>query len=68
MSIQPTSDLLSVLRANLARIEKTPEQNQTPAAQELRALILKRIANIDAAISRTAEPTTTNSEPKSGSK
>jgi hypothetical protein len=68
MSIQPTSDLLSVLRANLARIEKTPEQNHPPAAQELRALILKRIANIDAAIARIAELTTTNSEPKSGSK
>jgi hypothetical protein len=65
MSVQPTSDLLSGLRANPARIEKTPEQNQTPAAQELRPLILKRIANIDAAI---AELTATTSEHKSDSK
>ena len=50
---------------NLARIDKTPEQNTPTPCGELRALILKRIANIDAAI---AQITAMNSEPKSDNK
>jgi hypothetical protein len=51
MSIQPPADLLSVLRANLRRIEEQHrDEDLTPAALELKQLLLRRIANIEGAI------------------
>jgi hypothetical protein len=51
MSIQPPADLLNVLHANLRRIEEeNRDQHLTPSALELRHLLLRRIANIEAAI------------------
>jgi hypothetical protein len=51
MSIQPPADLLSVLHANLRRIEEQHrDENLTPAALEIKQLLLRRIANIEAAI------------------
>jgi hypothetical protein len=51
MSIQPPADLLSVLRANLRRIEEQHrDEDLTPDALELKQLLLRRIAKIEAAI------------------
>ena len=47
VSIQPTSDLLTALRSNLARIDGLAKEDQTPATVELRALLLRRIAILD---------------------
>jgi hypothetical protein len=51
MSIQPPGDLLSVLRANLRRIEEEHREGDlTPAALELKRILLRRIADIEAAM------------------
>jgi hypothetical protein len=51
MSIQPQDDLLTALRANLRRIEEEHRDEElTPDASELKQLLLRRIAIIEAAI------------------
>ena len=51
VSIQPNHDLLDVLRANLRRIEEENYQRRlTPEAEELKALLLRRIAIIERAM------------------
>jgi hypothetical protein len=48
MSLQPKSDLLTVLRQNLRRIEENGEGNLSREAIELKRLLQQRIANIEA--------------------
>ena len=51
MSIQPHHDLLHVLRSNLRRIDKEHrDEDLTPEARELKQLLLRRIAIIEAAM------------------
>lgn len=51
MSIQPQDDLLTALRANLRRLEdQHRDEDLTPDARELKKLLLRRIAAIDAAM------------------
>ena len=51
MSIQPHDDLLHVLRSNLRRIDKEHrDEDLTPEARELKQLLLRRIAIIEAAM------------------
>jgi hypothetical protein len=51
MTIQPDSDLLKMLRADLGRIEaEHRDEELTQAALELKGLLLRRIANIEAAM------------------
>lgn len=51
MSVQPPADLLTALRGNLRRIEEEHrDRDLTPAALELKHLLLRRIANIEAAM------------------
>lgn len=50
MSSPPATDLINALRHNLGRIEEHGDEGLTPAALELKALILRRIAIIEAAI------------------
>jgi hypothetical protein len=54
MSIQPTDDLLTVLRANLRRVQEIPQDGLTPAALELKVLLLRRIAIIETAMEKLA--------------
>jgi hypothetical protein len=55
MSIQPTDDLLTVLRANLRRIEEESSQHELNSeAGELKALLLRRIAIIETAMEKLA--------------
>lgn len=51
MSLQPKSDLLTVLRQNLRRIDENGEGNLSREAIELKSLLQSRIANIEAALS-----------------
>jgi hypothetical protein len=56
MIVQPQTDLLTALRRNLKRIEENGDAGLlTPAAIELKHLLLRRIAEIEAAIGRIAE-------------
>jgi hypothetical protein len=64
VSIQPTSDLLTALRANLARIDGLAKEDQTPASLELRALLLRRIAIIDLGPATNRCTVAPKSEPK----
>jgi hypothetical protein len=51
MSIQPQDDLLTVLRNNLRRIEEEHhDKDLTPESRELKQLLLRRIAIIEAAM------------------
>ena len=51
VSIRPNHDLLDILRANLRRIEEENYQRRlTPEAEELKALLLRRIAIIERAM------------------
>ena len=64
MTLQPQVDLLTALRRNLKRIEENGEDGLlTPAAIELKSLLLRRIANIEAAMERVAELATSVSGP-----
>jgi len=55
VSIQPNHDLLDVLRANLRRIEEENYQRRlTPEAEELKALLLRRIEIIERAMENLA--------------
>lgn len=55
MSVQPQGDLLVALRANLLRIEEESCQRElTFEAMELKALLLRRIAIIEAAMENLA--------------
>lgn len=53
MCIQHSSDLLTALRGNLRRIEEYDAQNLTPASLALKQLLIRRIANIEAAMERS---------------
>ena len=65
MTIQPDSDLLIALRGNLRRIEEGHRnEDLTPAALELKSLILRRIANIEAAMVRLNEIIAKNAAPE----
>jgi len=56
MRVQSQTDLLTTLRCNLKRIEENGDDGLlTPAALELKHLLLRRIANIEAAVGRIAE-------------
>jgi hypothetical protein len=56
MRVQSQTDLLTTLRCNLKRIEENGDDGLlTPAALELKHLLLRRIANIEATIDRIAE-------------
>lgn len=56
MSIPPQHDLLDTLRDNLRHIDdEHPDEDLTPAARELKALLLRRIANIEAAMKNLNE-------------
>jgi hypothetical protein len=51
MSVQPHEDLLTVLRNNLRRSEEEHrDEDLTPEARELKQLLLRRIAIIEAAM------------------
>ena len=51
MSIQPHDDLLTMLRSNLRRIdEEHRDEDLTPEARELKQLLVRRIALIEAAM------------------
>lgn len=51
MSIQPQDDLLTALRSNLRRIEEEHrDKGLTPAAREIKQLLLRRIEIIEAAM------------------
>ena len=54
MSIQPTSDLLTVLRNNLRHIEENNE-GIGPDAAEVKSLLLRRIAVIESALARLSQ-------------
>ena len=65
MSIQPPADLLNVLRANLRRIEEEHrDEDLTPAALELKRLLLRRIDNIEAAMKNLNELIQKNAQAK----
>jgi hypothetical protein len=51
MSLQPKSDLLTVLRQNLRRIEENAVGDLSREVIELKNLLQLRIANIEAALS-----------------
>jgi hypothetical protein len=56
MTIHPDFDLLVTLRGNLNRIEEERrDENLTPTALELKSLLLRRIANIEAAMKNLNE-------------
>lgn len=56
MSTEPQHDLLNNLRDNLRHIEdEHHDEDLTPAARELKALLLRRIANIEAAMKNLNE-------------
>ena len=55
MSIQPNSDLLTVLRNNVRHIEESDDEGLSPDAVEVKALLLRRIAVIEAAIARLSQ-------------
>ena len=51
MRVQPQADRLTVLRSNLRRVEEEyPDEELSPAALDLKRLLLHRIANIEAAM------------------
>ena len=51
MTVQPPEDLLTVLRHNLRRIEEEHrDEDLTPAARELKRLLLRRIEIIETAM------------------
>ncbi len=54
MSIQPNCDLLTILRHNLRCIEEAGE-DLSPEVIEVKALLLRRIAVIEAAVTRISE-------------
>lgn len=56
MSTEPQHDLLNTLRDNLRHIEdEHRDEDLTPAACEMKALLLRRIANIEAAMKNLNE-------------
>ena len=60
-SIQPQEDLLAILRRNLRRIEESKEGHTRPAV-ELKNLLLRRIAVIEAATARISAFTPVESQ------
>jgi len=51
MSVQPQDDLLATLRSNLSRIDaEHRDEDLTPAARDLKRLLPRRLANIEAAM------------------
>jgi hypothetical protein len=55
MTVQSQADLLMALRRNLKSVEESGDDGLlTPAALELKHLLLRRIANIEAEIGRAA--------------
>jgi hypothetical protein len=64
MTLQPQIDLLTALRRNLNRIEENGDDGLlTPAAIELKGLLLRRIAIIEAAMKCVAELAATAAGP-----
>ena len=57
MSIQPNCDLLNILRHNVHFIQEDGGEDLNPDAAEIKALLLRRIAVIEAALARIAELT-----------
>jgi hypothetical protein len=55
MSIQPNCNLLTILRHNVHCIEEDAGEDLSPDAIEVKALLLRRIAMIEAALARIAE-------------
>jgi len=55
MSIQPNSDLLTVLRHNVCHLETNEDEGFSPDALEIRDLLLRRIAVIEAAMARLSQ-------------
>ena len=55
MSIQPNSDLLTVLRHNVRPLETNEDEGLSPDALEIRDLLLRRIAVIEAALARLSQ-------------
>ena len=55
MSIQPNSDLLTVLRHNVRHLETNEDEGLSPEALEIRDLLLRRIAVIEAALARLSQ-------------
>jgi hypothetical protein len=55
MSIQPNSDLLTILRHNVNFIEEKSGEDLDPDTAEIKALLLRRIAVIEAALARIDE-------------
>jgi len=55
MSIQPNSDLLTVLRHNVRHLEANEDEGLSPEALEIRDLLLRRIAVIEAALARLSQ-------------
>jgi hypothetical protein len=65
MSAQPQDDLLAALRGNLRRIEEEHRDKElTSAALALEQLLLRRIANIEAAMKNLNEIIQRNPRPK----
>ena len=55
MSIQPNSDLLTVLRNNVRHIEANKDEGLSPDVVEVRNLLLRRIAVIESAVVRLSQ-------------
>jgi hypothetical protein len=55
MSIQPNCDLLTILRRNVHLIENEGGADLDPDAAEVKVLLLRRIAVIEAALGRLAQ-------------
>jgi hypothetical protein len=55
MSIQPNCDILTILRHNLHCIEEDAGEGLSPDAIEVKVLLVRRIAVIEAALARIAE-------------
>lgn len=65
MSMEPPEDLLTVLRGNLRRFEEEHrDEDLTPAARDLKQLLLRRIANIEAAMKNLNEIIRRSQQPK----
>ncbi|MGC2614996.1 MAG: hypothetical protein WA354_13265 [Terracidiphilus sp.] len=55
MIIQPNSELLTILRNNVRHIEENKDESLGPDAAEIKDLMLRRIAVIEAAIARLSQ-------------
>ena len=64
VSIQPNSDLLTVLRNNVRHIEENKDEGLSPDAAEVKDLLLRRVAVIEAAIARLSQFAATGTSSK----